>query len=63
MPLPLSSPIKKVTRRDDTFHVQALRVFGQKIPCGNFSSEKTFRYRRPSCGWVWDLASEATYDA
>ena len=32
-------------------------------PCGNFPPEKTLRYCRPSCGKVWDLASEATYDA
>ena len=38
-------------------------VFAQKIPFGNFSPEKTLRYRRPSCVNGRDLASEATYDA
>ena len=39
------------------------RQLGGKILYDNFSPEKTLRYHRPSWGWGWDEASEATYDA
>ena len=58
---PMRMPGAKPAMNRSAMEVLAMEPYTTMVMDGGMT--ETLRYCRPSCGKVWDLASEATYDA